>query len=225
MVNFQNGKIYKIQIGDEVYVGSTAKDRLCNRRTEHVKRSTLTDYQHYRLYDLINNLPGKWEGVHLELIEAYPCNSRDELRAREGVWIRQVGTLNKVVAGRTQKQHYQENKTQILLRQKEGYEKNKDKVLAQCRTYREENKTQIAERRKLYYEDNKPYINEKSKIKYENKRAYYCEKRRQYVEQNKEEVIRKKKIHASEPIPCKICETKITRGNMNTHVRRKHPEP
>eukprot|EP00972_Heterocapsa_arctica_P110895 16331017-Heterocapsa_arctica.AAC.1 len=51
---------------------------------------------------------------YIELIENYPCSSLEELRAREGFWIREIGTLNKLVAGRTAKEfgreYYQQNK-------------------------------------------------------------------------------------------------------------------
>ena len=41
------------------------------------------------------------ENFDIELIENYPCNDVYELRAREGYYIREIGTLNKYVAGRT----------------------------------------------------------------------------------------------------------------------------
>jgi hypothetical protein len=33
MANYSNGKIYKIIGGDECYIGSTTKERLCQRMT------------------------------------------------------------------------------------------------------------------------------------------------------------------------------------------------
>ena len=43
------------------------------------------------------------DNFYIELIDNYPCNDIYELRAREGHFIRQVGPLNKLIAGRTQK--------------------------------------------------------------------------------------------------------------------------
>ena len=40
---------------------------------------------------------------YIELVKAFPCNRKEELRAREGYWIRQIGTLNSHIAGRTEK--------------------------------------------------------------------------------------------------------------------------
>ena len=51
--------------------------------------------------------------LDVELIENYPCNDVYELRAREGYYIRETGTLNKNVAGRTPREcvdiHYNKN--------------------------------------------------------------------------------------------------------------------
>ena len=41
---------------------------------------------------------------YIELLENYTCNYIYELRAREGHFIREHGTLNNKIAGRTPKQ-------------------------------------------------------------------------------------------------------------------------
>ena len=41
------------------------------------------------------------EHFFITLIEKYPCNDVEELRAKEGEWIEKIGTLNMKVAGRT----------------------------------------------------------------------------------------------------------------------------
>ena len=63
----------------------------------------------------------------MELHELYPCNTKQELNRREGEVIREIGTLNKYIAGRTKKEYYQE-----LYRErcKERYREYKDKVKA-----------------------------------------------------------------------------------------------
>ena len=40
----------------------------------------------------------------IELVELYPCTTKEELRARDGHFIRERGTLNTKVAGRTRKE-------------------------------------------------------------------------------------------------------------------------
>ena len=44
------------------------------------------------------------------LIEDYTCNSKQELSKREGELIREMGTLNDQIQGRTQKEYQQENR-------------------------------------------------------------------------------------------------------------------
>ena len=40
--------------------------------------------------------------------------NNEELRRREGHFIREFGTLNKIVAGRTLKEHYEDNREKRL---------------------------------------------------------------------------------------------------------------
>jgi len=71
------------------------------------------------------------------LIEHFPCNSKDELRAREQYWIEQYGNkcINKNAAytGKTQKEY--KHDYNILYR-----EKNKEKIKEQEQKYKELNK-------------------------------------------------------------------------------------
>ena len=46
---------------------------------------------------------------YIELIEEYPCDNVEQLRQGEGHYIREMGTLNKLVAGRTREQWETEN--------------------------------------------------------------------------------------------------------------------
>ena len=41
---------------------------------------------------------------YIELYEEYPCNAKEQLRKREGEVIREIGSLNKLIAGRTRKE-------------------------------------------------------------------------------------------------------------------------
>ena len=41
----------------------------------------------------------RWQNSNIELIELFPCNSREELNAREGHWIRESDCVNKNIAG------------------------------------------------------------------------------------------------------------------------------
>ena len=73
---------------------------------------------------------------YMELIEEYPCSSKDELRRREGHYIRLIGTLNMCIAGRTKQEWKNDNKEHISAQNKRYYEKTtewkKGKVKCPC---------------------------------------------------------------------------------------------
>ena len=60
------------------------------------------------------------------MIENVPCNDLYELRQKEGKYIREFGTLNIQMAGRTIKEYKQEFKEEIKAKDKIYYEKNKE---------------------------------------------------------------------------------------------------
>ena len=142
MPDYSKGKIYKIlnTIDDEIYVGSTI-ETLSMRMAKH--RSKVNVKPHYKLYEHMNKLGV--DNFYIELIENFPCNDIYELRAREGHFIREIGTLNKRIAGRTDKEYNKEYK-----------EKHKEAHKEYMKTYNEDHKERI----KQYKETNKEYINE-----------------------------------------------------------------
>ena len=50
------------------------------------------------------------ENCYIELLETYPCESKDELHKREGHYIRTTENVNKKVPGRTRKEQSDANK-------------------------------------------------------------------------------------------------------------------
>ena len=100
MVDYRKGKIYQIKntIDDDVYVGSTTNTLEC-RMKGHRQGSNTKCKQHMILYKKMNEYG--FDKFFAELIEDYPCNSKLELGAREGHWIKERGTLNKIIQGRT----------------------------------------------------------------------------------------------------------------------------
>ena len=105
MPDYSKGNTYKIlnHIDDETYVGSTIKS-LSQRMAQH--RLAVKKGENCKLYKHMHELGA--EHFYIELIENYSCNDIYELRAREGHFIRERGTLNKVIAGRTNKEYHQE---------------------------------------------------------------------------------------------------------------------
>ena len=126
--DFNKGKIYKItnDYNDEVYVGSTC-DTLIRRFSYHKRDLKTQQCKNRKIYKLMNEIG--FERFRIELIEDYPCQDKYQLIQREGHFIREFGTLNKKIEGRT-KQEYDTKR----------YEDNKDKISEQCKKYRETNK-------------------------------------------------------------------------------------
>ena len=103
MTNYQKCKIYKIEshLGDKIYIGATCKEYLSQRFQSHKqdyrrwKNGThhkITSYEIFDLYGIDN--------CSIVLLEANPCNSKDELNARESFYIRNMNCVNKVIPDR-----------------------------------------------------------------------------------------------------------------------------
>lgn len=222
MPDYSKAKIYQIKnhIDDDVYVGSTCVS-LGRRLTKH--RYAAKHDATVSLYDKFKELGAG--SFYIELIEEYPCNSKHELLAREGFYIRERGTLNKSIAGRTSKQWYDEHKTEESSKNKQRYETNKEDKLAKNKEYREKNKELIAQRKKEYYENNKQkiteykkkwsddnheHILEKAKKWRENNLDRSKETQRQYYEQNKQRISEREKAkreaNKDKPVEKVTCE-------------------
>jgi hypothetical protein len=128
---YKNGKIYTIRYrGDDslIYVGSTCLP-LHQRFYTH-KNSCFNkngkDYNihFYKAIRETNNI-NDW---YIELYENYECDNKEQLLKREGEIIRQIGTLNKTISGRTDKEYYIDNKDKILQERKEYYDVNEEKI-------------------------------------------------------------------------------------------------
>jgi hypothetical protein len=106
---YQNGKIYTIRNKNDetlIYVGSTVQP-LFKRWHHHKKDSNNEKRRHYNmvLYQKIretNNI-NDW---YIELYENFTCDNKEQLNKREEEIIREIGTLNKNVGGRTRKEYY-----------------------------------------------------------------------------------------------------------------------
>jgi group I intron endonuclease len=85
MVNYQNGKIYKMinDVNNEIYIGSTVK-RLCNRMAQH-RTNTKDINNKSKVYIKMREIG--IEHFKIVLLEKYACLSKEELRAREDHYI------------------------------------------------------------------------------------------------------------------------------------------
>jgi len=107
----------------------------------------------------------EYPDYYIELLEKFPCDSREELCRREGQLIRGNQCVNKNVAGRTCAQYYQDHKNELLLRRntkenkaikavnnRQHYQKNKDEILLMTKKYRQKNRDEIALKYNVKYE-------------------------------------------------------------------------
>jgi hypothetical protein len=139
MVNYQLGKIYKIVGNGKIYVGSTCERLLCRRLIGHN-----ASYKQYQI-----GIGGNMSSFqclsdpehYIELLELYPCNSKDELHTCERKWIELLDCVNQRKPCRTEtdcKEYYKEY-------YKEYKEYNKEKIKAYMKEYQ-----------RLYYLNKKP---------------------------------------------------------------------
>tara|TARA_R110000822_G_scaffold12572_2_gene45367 strand:+ start:388 stop:954 length:567 start_codon:yes stop_codon:yes gene_type:complete len=179
MVNYANGKVYKIEssLGDKIYIGSTTKAQLSQRMSTHRadykrwkdgKRGAVSSFQLFEEYGL--------ENCKIVLLEDCPCETNDQLKAREAHYIRTLECVNKFVPLRTKKEYDQENKE----KKKAYLAENKDRLSARKKAYRSENKDRISARMREYHAENRDEINAK-KI--------------EFYEENKEKILARNKAY------------------------------
>jgi hypothetical protein len=131
MPDYQQGKIYKLisPHTDNIYIGSTTKQYLSQRLTSH------KSYYNFFKKGKINRRVSSFVlldlgDVEIILLESYPCNSKDELEARERYWIEQNKNLiiNKNIPTQTVKERNNRN-----------YAINHENLKERSRIYRQQN--------------------------------------------------------------------------------------
>jgi hypothetical protein len=151
MVNYQDGKIYKLVSFQtkNVYIGSTC-EQLSARKSKHKS--------HYKMYleGKINYITSiellQFDDVDIVLLEKYPCESKEELHSRERQYIESTpNCINKYVPTRTQKQ---------------WREANTDKLRVNSERYKSLKMDELKNYKKNYYIKNKDKFKEKMKISY-----------------------------------------------------------
>ena len=190
---YVNGKIYIVRNRYDdnlIYIGSTI-DTLERRFGKHFK-----DIKN-SLYQYVNN---DWDNWYIELYEDYPCKNKYELRRREGQVQKQIATINKNIAGRTEKEYLQDNRDKILENMKKYYQDNRDKHL---------------EYRKQYLICNKEKIHEKDRQRYENNRDKILEREKNKYQKNKDIISQKNK----EKIICDHCGSIVRKVDIVRHQR------
>jgi len=147
MVNYSNGKIYKIVCDTTglIYVGSTTKQYLSNRISEH-----RAEYRYWKegngrcsssAFKVLEA-----DNYSIVLLESVDCKTKDELCTRERHYIETLKCVNKVIPSRKDKERNQDNKEKRAERDKVYRKANKEHISEVCKKYKETHKEQLQQR-------------------------------------------------------------------------------
>ena len=142
MPDFKLAKIYKIiplnpEHESDVYIGSTCKPRLSQRLTKHIydynywKNGKYNKVSSFKLFDKYGI-----ENLNIYLIEEFPCETKDQLRKKEGYYIKNIPCVNKYLPGRTVK----ESQKQYRDNHKDYFERYRDNNKDHIKEYRDNHK-------------------------------------------------------------------------------------
>ena len=189
-----DGVIYKIEICNEFYIGSTI-ETLKERQRKHnisLKKKTYKLYETCKANDITK--------ITLIKIEKVKVNNKLELKIIEQKYINELQpTLNMLKAYRTEeeiknydKEYRENNKEKERLRHKKYRDNNKEKIKNYDKEYKDKNKEKIKEKNKIYNKENRGKLNEKNKEKV---KCEFCEK-----EMNKSSLSKHKKKYCKKVI-------------------------
>lgn len=162
MVNYQNGKIYRlISASGKQYIGSTTV-LLTKRKYDHKKKYEL--YKGGHITNKCSSVLLFEEGeVDIVLIENFPCDSKEELEKRERYW---VDNISGVCVNRNKPRLLEGERNQ---RMRQYYQDHREEKQAYDKKYRQENKAHRSALSLALYHRKKNIINQKrsEKIKCE----------------------------------------------------------
>jgi hypothetical protein len=212
---YQNGKIYKIisySHPELVYYGSTTQ-QLCKRMSGH--KTNFKCGKNVSSSEIV-----KYDDAIILLVIDYPCNNREQLE-RKGEYIKNNECVNKLVAGRTKVEYFEDNKDILFLRVQEYREINKERIKKNLKEWKTENKEHVKKYRedtkdnmKKYREDNKDKQKVYIKLYMEANKDTLKEYQKLYREENKENIAKQKK----ELTICE-CGLSLTKMALPRHIK------
>lgn len=157
MVNYQNSKIYKITDVSytKCYIGSTCK-KLCQRMSGHRSRyRAWKDGKETGMTSFILFEEFGVENCKIELVENYPCNSKEELHKREGEHIKNILCVNKINPNnKNDAEYHKQYRIDNADKIKQYKMDNKEHIKLLLHEYHQENKEAISEYKKQYRLEN-----------------------------------------------------------------------
>ena len=177
--DYSKGKIYVVKslTSPEIYAGSTIQT-LDERWVGHHK-----DYKRNEVLGLHKDIVKDITEWYIELYELYPCKNKTELTRREGDVIKEIGTLNKNIAGRTVKEWRTDYKEEIKKQRKQYRADHKEEIKQQNKQYNADHKEERKQYDKQYNADHADKIKERKK----QYNTDHKEQRKQYNTDHKEE--------------------------------------
>jgi len=159
MPDYQQGKIYRLVSNktEDVYYGATTR-ALTHRKNHHKSNLNCSSKKLFE-NDAI---------VTIVLIENFPCNNKNELKARELFYITNNPCINNNKPFISELNYGIEYQKEY---QNKYRESNKETISERMKAYSESNKETISEQKKEYYEANKEAILERRRQAYKNKKA------------------------------------------------------
>jgi hypothetical protein len=198
MPDYQQGKIYKIVCNETglTYYGSTVKPRLSERMSNHRGM-----FKAYKEDPISNKYVSSFQvlernNYEYSLVESYPCNTKDELHARERYYIENNECVNRSIPSRTKAEYRDDHKPEIAEYNKLYYEANRHTLLEKAKhideTKRERIKTYMKGWRKpneqniaKYNEETNIHRNAKRRERRSKQEAEMCECGGRYLHENK----------------------------------------
>ena len=217
---YHNGRIYKI-VGNgytKMYIGSTVQS-LCNRMSEHRKR--FNKYRHgqdtnYTSSFVIFEEYGM-DNCKIELIEVFPCGSKEELHKQEGFHIKSNDCVNKLVNGRTRHDWYKDNKDVIQDKQRQYAMNHKEHIKEYKKKYVEEHKDELTRKSKEWYQANRETVLAQCKDYREKQKDKQRDTDKRYQEANKDKIAEQRNA----TVTCTTCGQSYTHCNKARHERSK----
>ena len=215
---YERGKIYKIvdNAYTMCYYGSTTQSlskRMATHRSIYILFNDGKLNQKTTACDICDT-----QGVEyckIEVVELFPCNSKEELRKKEGEYIKNNECINKKIAGRSQPEYVNDNRDMINARRREWTNKNKERINEAKRNrnkeFRQNNPELAKQANQLDYANRKDYLNEKNREWKSSHQDAIKEYRTKYYSENKEQ-LNKKTI-------CPICNGSYSQRHKKEHER------
>ena len=186
---YKNCKICKVLDNDYnlVYYGSTIESlarRFSKHRRDYLlfKEGKISNITVFQIFDEYNT-----ENCKIELVENFPCESKEQLRKREGEYIKQdKECVNRVIPGRSRTEYKEDNKDKLKDMSKEYYIKHREALCEKSKQYREEHKDEKAESNKKYREDHPEHFKQHRMNRYFNNREQEITRSKTYRSNNLE---------------------------------------